>query len=204
MSERSVDDVIYRRGQLMAQVREKMQELEVLNREIDKANALIDAWRAFFGDQVDTTKSPEFPQAVKSRNAESAPSTATPVKPKNPPKERVAEVALELIREVGRPVSRREIFSRLGSSGIQLQGADPQMVLSTMLWRMKDRIVRLPGFGYWLPDQPWEPAGFDPYGPHELVSDDGYEPSPDDQRDAQLDREADTLADSLNRERSSG
>ncbi len=41
------------------------------------------------------------------------------------------------------------------------------MVLSTMLWRMKDRIVRLPQFGYWIADKEYVPAGYDPSAPYD-------------------------------------
>ena len=58
---------------------------------------------------------------------------------------------------------REELFPALIEKGFVIEGNDPHMVLSTMLWRMKDKakIVRLRGGGYWLADRPLpEPGGF--------------------------------------------
>lgn len=80
------------------------------------------------------------------------------VRPKNPDREEVVEKALEIIRENERPMSRHDLFKALGARGVVIAGKDPEMVLSTMLWRSKDKIVRLVPFGYW-------PAG-EVYPPH--------------------------------------
>ena len=49
---------------------------------------------------------------------------------------------------------------------MHVSGADPKMVVSTMLWRMKSKIVRLrvpgKGFRYWLTERPYEPTGYIP------------------------------------------
>ncbi|WP_375598313.1 hypothetical protein [Devosia sp. Naph2] len=85
---------------------------------------------------------------------------------RNPKKEEVAKVAREIIEEAGHPLNRGDLFQRLQSKGIDLQGANPQMVLSTMLWRAGEKagIVRLKrsGGGYWLKERPWPDAGYDP------------------------------------------
>jgi hypothetical protein len=39
---------------------------------------------------------------------------------------------------------------------------DPEMVLSTMLWRMRDRIARLKTGGYWLAEKAYPEAAYDP------------------------------------------
>jgi hypothetical protein len=43
-------------------------------------------------------------------------------------------------------------------------GADPKVVLGTMLWRTED-IIRLRGHGYWLKNRSFEPAGYNPKKP---------------------------------------
>ena len=35
-----------------------------------------------------------------------------------------------------------------------VHGADPSVVLSTMLWRMKDRFIWIHGRGYWFTGRP--------------------------------------------------
>ena len=82
-------------------------------------------------------------------------------RPNNPDKSVVVDKALEIIRERDEPMGRKALFVALAENGIVLEGTDPQMVLSTMLWRSKDRIQRLPAFGYW-------PAG-ETYEPHEQI-----------------------------------
>lgn len=78
-------------------------------------------------------------------------------RPNNPDKSVVVDKALEIIREHGEPMGRRALFDALAASGIVLEGTDPQMVLSTMLWRSKDRVKRLSGFGYWPANEPYAP-----------------------------------------------
>jgi hypothetical protein len=83
-------------------------------------------------------------------------------RPKNPGRESVANAVIEFIRQIGRPVSRTEAHEALIARGIHLQGKDPEMILSTMLWRSKDRIVRLPGFGYWPAKYAHPSSGYNP------------------------------------------
>lgn len=44
------------------------------------------------------------------------------------------------------------------------------MVLSTMLWRTKDKIARLPSFGYWLADIPYSEPTMTRFSIASLVS----------------------------------
>jgi hypothetical protein len=84
---------------------------------------------------------------------------------RNSKKEEVADAAYEIIRERGEPVSRSDLYKELIARGLRIEGSDPEMVLSTMLWRMKDRVVRLKSGGYWLADEKNEAAGYDPAVP---------------------------------------
>jgi hypothetical protein len=82
----------------------------------------------------------------------------------NPSKEEVAVKVKELILERGLPIARNDLFEALESRGIIIRGADPKVVLGTMLWRTED-IIRLRGHGYWLKNRPFEPAGYNPKRP---------------------------------------
>ncbi len=84
-------------------------------------------------------------------------------RPKNPKKEDVAAKARELILEHGEPMGRTELFEALSEAGVVIRGSNPEMVLSTMLWRMSSQIVRLQPHGYWPADVPNAEVGFDPY-----------------------------------------
>lgn len=83
-------------------------------------------------------------------------------KPRNPDRAIVVEKVRELIQTAEHPLSRADLFTMLANKGIEIQGKDPQMVLSTMLWRSQDRVVRLGNNGYWLTEQPYEPLNYDP------------------------------------------
>jgi hypothetical protein len=45
---------------------------------------------------------------------------------------------------------------------MRITGKEPEKILSTSMWRMQDRFVLLQGFGYWLRDQPYAPAKYQP------------------------------------------
>ena len=84
----------------------------------------------------------------------------------NPSKEEVAAKVKVLILERGLPIARNDLFEALESRGIIIRGADPKVVLGTMLWRTED-IIRLRGHGYWLKDRSFAPAGYNPKRPLE-------------------------------------
>lgn len=72
----------------------------------------------------------------------------------NSTKEEVAAAARTLIEARGKPIPRAVLYHALIDQGLKIQGKDPEMVLGTMLWRMKDHIVRLKTGGYWLAERP--------------------------------------------------
>ncbi|CAN5285842.1 hypothetical protein BH09PSE1_BH09PSE1_11650 [soil metagenome] len=51
-------------------------------------------------------------------------------------------------------MTRKRLFEELAHHDIVIQGANPEMVFSTMLWRMQDRFERIPKRGYWLTGVP--------------------------------------------------
>jgi hypothetical protein len=76
----------------------------------------------------------------------------------NPKPDVVVAEALKLIREVGRPMTRREIREGLAARGTVVNGADPVKALGTMLWRSgSDRLIQIEGRGYWPKDLPEPP-----------------------------------------------
>jgi hypothetical protein len=97
------------------------------------------------------------------------PPPADPNVGQNPKREDVGKFATELIARLGRPVQRRELLQQLDYAGLHIHGVDPMKVLSTMMWRMKDRFVLLKGFGYWLADRGYAPAHYAAKTPPELA-----------------------------------
>jgi hypothetical protein len=124
--------------------------LKGLEDEKNKLTWFIATWHEMAGIQAPAMEEP----------AENVPVSASRKRPKNPDREHVADVAREIIRERGHPVSRKDLFDALAARGLSIEGKDPEMVLSTMLWRTKDKIVRLPNFGYWLTDEDYTPAEY--------------------------------------------
>lgn len=80
----------------------------------------------------------------------------------NPSRSAVTDAVLQLIAEAGVPLTRAELFDRLTAKGYRIEGKNPLMVFSTMLWRERNRIARLRGFGYWPADKSYPPAQYSP------------------------------------------
>lgn len=93
-------------------------------------------------------------QAPEQRVVSSVSRTGKRIRPKNPLREDVATACVNYIREAARPLMRAELLDLLNEEGIIIRGKDPAMVLSTMLWRSKDVIRRVPEGGYWLAHEP--------------------------------------------------
>lgn len=81
----------------------------------------------------------------------------------NPKKEVVAQEVHAYLKAHGKPLSRKELFEKLSDNGFIIRGADPEMVLSTMLWRTADEfgIERLKSGGYSLKSWRSHDASFD-------------------------------------------
>lgn len=167
------------RDQIDGRIKKLKQELEVLEHEADRVARFLSDWEEFANIQVagsvDTdvsiAKNSGFatfssadsdPDDLHSAAATSGCPKPVSARAQNPPKERVGDVVQEILQTEGKPISRETLFSMLPDHGIMLHGKDPQMVFSTMLWRMKERFVRLQGWGYWLTDKPFAPARYEP------------------------------------------
>ncbi|WBH15147.1 hypothetical protein [Sphingomonas radiodurans] len=120
--------------------------------ELERLNQFVNLWYEMAGEKRPVEPKPE--------PGDTPPSTRR----KNPDREIVVGAALDFIREAGKPLNRREIADRLPERGLTLQGKDPDMILSTMLWRSKDRVVRLSGHGYWPADEDYLPADYIQFG----------------------------------------
>lgn len=133
-------------------------ELRFWRDRVSMADHFIDQWNAFAsGEPVDSGETnpsewnKEEPSASLGRKAI-----------RNSKKEDVAAAAREIILERGSPIMRDELYDLLTDQGFVIEGKDPRMVLSTMLWRMREQITRVEGGGYWPSDVPNNEAGYDP------------------------------------------
>jgi hypothetical protein len=153
MTDAALENALARRGATasdLANVVNKINELlDVHNRlktELEEIDAFIHMWHVMAGIQP--------PAELEHKKTEAPAEGGKRIRPKNPAREDVARRCVNYIRHEGRPLSRRELFDMLAADGIEIRGKDPEMVLSTMLWRSKDIIRRLPEGGYWPPDEP--------------------------------------------------
>lgn len=146
--------LIEKRNSLQAQILE-------LDREIGRVDKFIKEWHLFSDISVQDGDHVLVIESKLSGNKTDTESDSAP-RVRNSSKEEVAAAAREIIRDNGKPMSREELFGRLTEKGLVIQGKNPEMVLSTMLWRMRDTIVRLPKDGYWLREEPYPSAVYYP------------------------------------------
>ncbi len=153
MTDVAIKNAVARRDQLGKDMAETQQRLDDLRRELAKVDKFIESYREF----ANLTEEQEL-------DLLGPPSDALTLEPTigNPRKEDLAPIIREMILEAKKPLSRNAVFAGLELQNIFLKGKDPKMVLSTMLWRMPDKFVRLQGHGYWLADTPYEPASYLP------------------------------------------
>lgn len=150
MNDPAIKNALERHDALAKRINELNQQLEEVRREMARVEQFIALWKEFSGEKVD---GPEIaPIRNKIRTIRIPQSGGD--KPVNPPKERIGDVLEAFLKSRQRPATRKELQAHLREVGIQLQGTDPDMVLSTMLWRMKQRFTRVPPHGYWLTDIP--------------------------------------------------
>ena len=147
MSDKAVfEKATARRDELAKSINDAQQTLEFLRSELRGVDSFINQWKKFAG-VVDL----EIGRVTVSLTPKSA--TQGPIR-KNSKKEAVAEAAYEFIKELNAPVPRVNLLTLLVNRGLIIEGGDPEVVLSTMLWRMRSRIVRLRKGGYWRADAP--------------------------------------------------
>lgn len=64
----------------------------------------------------------------------------------------------------GRPLPRGELLERLKAAGNPIPGEYPAKNLGTIMWRLKDKFVTLPGAGYWIMGVAMPEFGYNPPG----------------------------------------
>lgn len=148
MADAALENAMNRRGSLASQINAQQQRLEELRRELQLVDEFIARWHTF------ATLDDDEPIIQAQSSVDKSPEKPKRVRPANPAREVVGDVVEELLREWGRPASRAELFAALKAHDIVIQGTNPEMVFSTMLWRMGERFERLPRLGYWLKGEP--------------------------------------------------
>jgi hypothetical protein len=161
MADQALENAKNKREQLLSRREELAKELVALDKELAEAEDFIYQWHKFAGvEPAENLNIAGTPVAsshpIRGETAKKA--TA------NSKKEDVAAEVRKIIEEAGAPVLRKNLMPTLLERGYIIKGTDPDMVLSTMLWRAGEDagVVRLKKGGYWLKEREWRPAGYFP------------------------------------------
>ncbi|WP_449257185.1 hypothetical protein [Bosea sp. (in: a-proteobacteria)] len=140
------------RDALAVKVNAAQAQIDDWKREIARIDQFVADWHRFAGTS---------PEAIPGKSDKA---TAKRPAGKNSAKEDVARVTRELISVHGTPIQRPVLLNLLRERGLVIEGAEPETVLSTMLWRMSKgaQIVHLKGVGYWMSEKDWPSAGYSP------------------------------------------
>ena len=145
-----------RREELLARVNELYDEIKKNYNEISKIDRFMADWILFSGEKnpeyeliLKNIKSTVFYKKNEIFNMNDLLTKSKRRGFKNRKKEEICDLCIDLIRQKGKPMSRRELYERLLEKGIEVKGKNPEMVLSTMLWRTRSKISRLKTGGYW-------------------------------------------------------
>ncbi|MGP4752109.1 hypothetical protein [Agrobacterium pusense] len=135
------------------------QEIALLDEQIGKIDSFIQDWHLFAETptELSTGQFSDSP-VVAEESLEPSPKRTTG----NSRKEDVADAAYEIIFEREHPVSRDELLNEVTKKGMVIEGKDRAGVFTTMMWRMRDRIVKLESGGYWLADVEYPPENYFP------------------------------------------
>jgi hypothetical protein len=132
---------------------------------------------------IDTLLGPEWSvhadgDAVSESSADSGEPLRPRVSRRVPKSERtraryaLLETCRRVIAEAGRPLTRKQLFERIGLKDLDIPADDPRGYISALLWKAPHLVVHLRDHGYWLADSPYEPLGYtgDPTAPHDQIS----------------------------------
>lgn len=161
MDDVALRNAMSRRERLAAEINKLQSQIDDLKRQREKAEAFIAEWHEFAEKPL-----PDWFDEIKPASAD-ADETGAPKKQRttgNSRKEDVADATRKFLQDAQKPIERADLLAMLQTAGLKIEGASPDTVLSTMLWRTRDTygIVHLRGFGYWLKERPWGPAAYDP------------------------------------------
>jgi len=171
MADQALEKAMAMREELAAKINAAQQQIDGWRRELSEAEAFINQWHRFAG-----TKSPLLPKppaldlgSLQSGSAQMGGTVTVHPAPKkkattNSKKEDVSAEVRRIIEEQNRVMPRKELLPELRNRGYVIEGGDPDMVLSTMLWRAGEAagVVRIGRGGYWRTDLPspdglWNP-----------------------------------------------
>jgi hypothetical protein len=152
MSDDAIRVALAKRAEAEERIKKLERNIKRCKDQIIEINSFIRAWEKFSGRSVDALQGAK-PLSDKGEFVANVAAQSPRMVPVNSRKEEVAEAARQILAEAGRPLPRSELFQEIIKRGLTIVGKDPEMILSTMLWRTRNDsgIARLKsGKGYCL------------------------------------------------------
>ncbi|WOJ88876.1 hypothetical protein RZS28_13805 [Methylocapsa polymorpha] len=151
MTDPAITNALAQRKHLEEKLAECEARAKRVRAQLSDINKFISQWEKLSGQPAFNSVTTVDKGNLSQNNTDSGLSSRL----RNPKKEKVATLVREILEERGRPMMRADLYKALQSRGIQIYGNDPEMVLSTMLWRVGEefKIGRLKSGGYWLSDR---------------------------------------------------
>ncbi len=145
-------NAILKRNQLLERKKALLAEQLEVDHEINFIDRFLKMYRAFAEEEVAPGDHDFVIAAEDEGNKEGSYDTNRIERPRNSRKEEVAAAARQVIAETSAPVPRANLLEALRARGLTIEGKDPEAVLSTMLWRMRDQITRRKDGRYSTPE----------------------------------------------------
>ncbi len=136
--------------------RKRLAEIE---QEAEKLKLFLASWESV-QDLLTPTTQPTVSDVKAVDKEPSKPKLKISFRAVNPPTEKVVEAAIVILRQRGHPMTRRALHKALADRGIEVKGTDPVKTLGTILWRAKDKLIQLEGYGYWPADLSYGRANY--------------------------------------------
>lgn len=147
MSDPAILSALKKRQELEERIAKTERRIKTFKSQITEINSFISTWEKFSGRPA--------PKLMLANPSQNETDSGNELDLTNSSKEDVAAEAREILEKYNEPMSRSELYKKLTSRGLRITGKNPEMVLSTMLWRAgKDvGIVRLKTGGYFLAER---------------------------------------------------
>jgi HB1, ASXL, restriction endonuclease HTH domain len=148
MPDRVYDYAVALRDDWARKINEAQQHIEAMRKELRAVEAFLEQYAQFAANsQGQTVDASDHSSTPKPRLVGIPTFDSAPTRLRNSKKEEVARVAREILAEEDKPIARKELLKAVTERGIIVSGKDPEMVLSTMMWRMQNEFIRLPRWG---------------------------------------------------------
>jgi hypothetical protein len=147
MTDKALQNALARKDEIAKEINGLNDKLADLKREAERVDRFIAEWKSFAGETEEDSQDDLPGFAPHERGAVG---------------NVIRQFARAAIAAANRPLPRKDLYAALEQHKIKINGKNPLMGLSTIMWRLQDEFVRIPGFGYWFRDRPFPGAKYKP------------------------------------------